>query len=188
MKYRNHYCMPKYSEGEGVYYGNVEGAPKIPLIEAKSIDDFERLFHQAVDDYLDRSERSRSRTRWGLIFSLLVVIGILVAMVLTCPKKEQHVDALTEKATYLISDAAGMEEDIKIIGAMIGGAVSKQVINAYLIVDDYVVLSIGRFEYKGEENTVSVGAFGHVFTVSKKELKRRMEQSEGSQELKNLFK
>ena len=188
MRYRNYYCTPKFSDGEKMYYGDVEGAPEIPMIEAETIDDFERLFHEAVDDYLDRRQTSKHQTRWGLIITLLVIIGILITAVLTCPKKEQHVNVLTEKLSYLFADSAGAEKDANILGAMIGGAITKQVINTYLIVDDFVIFSVGRLEYKGENNLLSVGAFGHVFTISNKELKRRVEQDKGTQEFLNLFK
>ena len=188
MRYRNYYCTPKYSDGERMYFGDVEGAPEIPMIEAETIDDFERLFHEAVDDYLDRRRSAKPRTRWGLIIAILVIIGLLVAMVLTCPKKEQHVNVLTEKFSYLLADSAGADKDANILGAMIGGAIAKQVINAYLIVEDHVLFSVGRLEYKGENNLLSVGAFGHIFTISNKELKRRVEQNKDSQEFLNRFK
>ena len=188
MRYRNYYCTPKYSDGDQTYYGDVEGAPEIPMIEAESIDDFERLFHQAVDVFLDRRRSARPRTRWGLIVGILIIIGLLVAMVLTCPKKEQHVSVLNEKVSYLLSDTVGTEDDFKILGAMLGSAISKQVLNMYLIVDDYVLFSVGRLEYKGKNNLLSVGAFGHIFTISNKELKRRVEQNKDSQEFLNRFK
>ena len=188
MKYRNYYCTPKYSDGDKSYYGDVEGVPSIPMIEAENLDDFERLFHQAIDDYLDDRKTSKSKTRWGLIIAVLAILGILVAMVLTCPKKEQHVNALMENLSYILSDTAGGDDDIKILGARLGSAIAKPVVNTYLVVDDKILFSVGHFEYNGENNVVSVGAFGHVFTVSKEELKRRIEQNKDSQEFLNYFK
>lgn len=188
MRYRNYYCTPKYSDGDQTYYGDVEGVPEIQMIQAESIDDFERLFHQAVDDYLDRRRTSKSGTKWGLIITLLVLVGILVAMVLTCPKKEQHVDALMENLSYILSDTAGHDDDVKILGAMLGSVIAKPLVTTYLVVDDKVLFSIGHFKYNDEDNVVSVGVFGHVFTASKKELKRRIEQDKDSQEFLNHFK
>ena len=188
MRYRNYYCTPKYSDGERMYFGDVEGAPEIPMIEAETIDDFERLFHEAVDDYLDRRRSAKPRTQWGLIIAILVIIGLLAAMVLTCPKKEQHVNVLNEKFSYILSDTVDSNDDFKVLGAMLGSAISKQVLNMYLIVDDHILFSVGRLEYKGENNLLSVGAFGHIFTISNKELKRRVEQNKDTQELLNRFK
>ena len=188
MRYRNYYCAPKYSAGEQMYFGDVEGAPEIPMIEAETIDDFERLFHEAVDDFLDRRQTSKHHTRWGLIVTLLVIIGILLSAVLTCPKKEQHVTVLTEKLNYLLSDTVDSNDDMKVLGAMFGSALAKQVLNMYLTVDDHVLFSVGRIEYKEENNLLSVGAFGHIFTLSNEELKRRVEQNKDSQGFLNRFK
>jgi hypothetical protein len=171
-----------------MYFGDVEGTPEIPMIEAETIDDFERLFHEAVDDYLDRRSSVKSKTRWGLIIAVIIIIGLLVAMVLTCPKKEQHVNVLTEKLNYILSDTVDSEDDFKILGAMLGSAIAKQVLNMYLNVDDHVLFSVGRLEYKGENNIMSIGAFGHIFTISNEELKRRVEQNNDSQEFLNRFK
>lgn len=188
MRYRNYYCSPKYSDGERMYYGDVEGAPEIPMIEADTIDDFERLFHQAVDDYLDRRQAAKPHTKWGLIIAILVIIGLLVAMALTCPKKEQHVTVLTEKMNYILSDTVDSQDDFKVLSAMFGSAIAKQVLNMYLTVDDYVLFSVGRIEYKGENNLLSVGAFGHIFTISNEELKRRVEQNKDTQDFLNRIK
>lgn len=62
MRYRNDYCTPKFPDGEKTYFCDVEDAPEISMIEAATLDDFERLFHQAVDDYLDR-RRCENRYR-----------------------------------------------------------------------------------------------------------------------------
>ena len=189
MKYRDHYCMPKYSDGDRCYYGSVEGVPEIPMIEAGSIDDFERLFHQAVDDYLDGRRAAGKKAGRGWLVAVLALIGILIAMALTCPKKDQHVDAVLEKISYLISDTAGAENDSQVLGAMLGNAIAKPLVKTYLTVDDYVLFSVGHFVYNGEESTASLGVFGHVFTVTRKELKRRLEQDGDAQEfLNNLFK
>ena len=111
-----------------------------------------------------------------------------LAAVLTCPKKEQHVAVLTEKVNYLLSDTVDSSDDLKVLGAMFGGAIAKQVLNMYLTVDDHVLFSIGHLEYDGEDNLLSVGAFGHIFTISNEELKRRVEQNKDSQGFLNRFK
>ena len=40
----------------------------------------------------------------------------------------------------------------------------------------------------GEDNLLSVGAFGHIFTISNEELKRRVEQNKDMQGFLNRFK
>ena len=89
MKYRNHYCSPKYSDGDKCYYGDVDGVPEIETIEAATIDDFERLFHQAVDDYLGKKSfiRPEKRNVW---IPILVAAAVIFLALVTCPDKGKH--------------------------------------------------------------------------------------------------
>ena len=176
MKYRNFYCSPKYSEAEKTYYGDVEGTPQIPMIEARNIDDFERLFHQAVDEYLEWKYRKRSRAKWGWLIAFFVVIGLIVAATLTCPKKDQHVAAISDRFTSAMNSQLTKDSDeYETLGVFLGNALATPIIRNFISVDDYVVCSVGKFSYQGEERTVSVGAFGHVFTVSKEKIKETIE-------------
>ena len=132
MKYRDYYISPKYSQGDGVYYGSVSGVPEIEMIEAANIDDFERLFHDAIDTYLaeKKGHNSQKRLRW--LYVVIPLAAVIVIALLTCPDKSKHVDVLKDK--------------------------------------------IG-----------SIGAFGHVFSVPKKTLEKRLNESEEFQELKDWF-
>ena len=188
MKYKKYYCSRKYSETEKVYYGNVEATPEIPMIEAESIDDFERLFHQAVDDFLDGHKEAASGKKWRAAISALVIIGLLVAMVLTCPKKEQHGEVLSDRITYVIGDQLGLDDDLSVIGTMLGGAAAKKLLDTYLIVDDYFLISVGRSNYKGEKHIVSFGVLGHVFCASREQMVRNVEEDHELQEFFGQFK
>ena len=177
MKYRNHYCSPKYSDGDKCYYGNVEGVPQIPTIEAASIDDFERLFHQAVDDYLDRKSGPRSSAHWGRIITLLLIIGLIVAAIFTCPKKEQHVAAISDKVSSVLRDELSEDaDDFEALGVLLGSALATPFIKNSIYVKDYVVFSVGKFSFQGEENLVSIGLLGHVFTASRENMKQAVDE------------
>ena len=177
MKYRNHYCSPKYSDGDKCYYGNVEGLPRIPTIEAASIDDFERLFHQAVDDYLDRKSGGRTSFHWGRLVTILLIVGLIVAAVFTCPKKEQHVAAISDKVSSALRDELSEDSDgFEALGVLLGSALATPVIKNSVNVDDYVVCSVGKYSYDGKDQVVSVGAFGHVFTIPKEKLKQAINE------------
>lgn len=189
MKYRNLYISPRYSQEEKVYYGNVSEVPEIGMIEAATIDDFERLFHDAVDEYyLEKKEQeSKSRFRW-LIF-VFSVIAIVVIALLTCPDKNRHVEVLKDKIgavfnEQLIGEDAGGYE---VLGRALINGVLGQYIKNYVSVEDYALFSIGKSTLGGESNIVSVGAFGHVFSASKKTLEKRLKESEAFQELNDLF-
>ena len=178
MKYRNFHCSPKYSEKENTYYGEVEGAPQIPMIEARNIDDFERLFHQAVDEYLDRKYRKRSHAKWGCLIVFFLVIGILIAAILTCPKKDQHVATISDRISSVLNSQLTEESDeFETLGVLLGSALATPIIRNFISVDDYVVCSVGKYTYQGEEQIVSLGVFGHVFTVSKKRIEETIKSS-----------
>ena len=84
---------------------------------------------------------------------------------------------LTEKITNILSDSVGEEEDIKFLGSMVGRVFTKPILDNLLVVDDDVFFSVGHLEYEGEDHFLSLGVFGHVFTVSKEQVKRRMKQN-----------
>ena len=187
MKYKHYYCFPKFSDGDKAYYGKVEGVPGISMIEASNLDDFERLFHQAIDDYLDNHRSHKRKTNWSLFVTLLAIVGLLVAMILTCPKKEQHVEVLTDRLSFLINDQIGQENDLQVLGSLIGNEVSRVFLNTYISVDDRLLFSVGRFKYRDKEGVVSVGFLGHVFALSKKELKKRVEADRDIQDFFDSF-
>lgn len=178
MRYKDFYCLPKYSDGDKTYYGDVEGAPQIPMIEARNIDDFEKLFHQAVDEFLDRKYRKRFSAKWGWLIAFFVVIGLIVAAILTCPKKDQHVAAISDRITSVMNSQLTKDSDeYETLGVFLGNALAAPIIRNFISVDDYLVCSIGKFSHLGEEHVVSVGAFGHVFTVSKEKIKETIDSN-----------
>lgn len=186
MKYKNYYSNPTYSVTDRTYSGEVTGLPDIPKIVAGSLDDYERLFHQAVDDHLNLSGKGRGKTGWviaGLVGALLVIMAV------TCPKKEKHVEVLTDRFAYVVKNQLGQyDSGLGFIGSLFGGAVTKPVVNSYLNVHNYIIFNVGTIRYKGEDNAISVGAFGHVFTLSREEWNKKVEENLDLLEfLKSLF-
>lgn len=176
MKYRNHYCSPKYSDGDKCYYGDVDGVPEIETIEAATIDDFERLFHQAVDDYLGKKSfiRPEKRNVW---IPILVAAAVIFLALVTCPDKGKHSKVLSEQLNSVVAESISTQSaEVEALGMLFSGPIIKTVLNNYLIVDDYFLFSIGRFSYQGEETTVSFGAFGHVFTSSREKMKEKLKE------------
>ena len=184
MKYKNYHSFPRYYESEKVYCGCVEGVPEIPDIEAETLEEYERLLQRSVDDYLTAREKSKAKRRRGLIITLLSVLGIAFVMVLSCPKKEQHLETITERVLSIQNEQA--DPDLVILGRMLGNPVLNGLIKAYVTVDDCYLVSIGRFEFEGKKTVVSVGAFGHVFMASEKRIRHEIEQNEDLQYLFGL--
>jgi hypothetical protein len=189
MKYRNIHISPKYSEGDKVYYGSIPEVPEIEMIEAPTIDEFERLFHYAVDEYLMEKKGSASKRRHGWLYFVLALIALIVIALVTCPDKSKHVEVLKDKVgSVLIEQIAG--ENAKgddVLGrALVNGVVGQYLKNS-LTVQDYALFNVGKFTYEGESVIVSLGAFGHVFSVPKKLIEDRLKENEDFQRFLDIF-
>ena len=191
MRYKNYYCTPKLSEGDNAYYGDVEGVPDIPMIEAATLDDFERLFHQAVDDYLDRRGAVRSKTNWGLIISLVTIAAIVLAAIATCPKKDCHVAFLTDRINVIVTEELeehGGGGDLAPLGLLFGNAIVVPLVEKTLTVNDFFFFSVGKIPVDGKEKVVTVGAFGHIFSASKEQMKKALKDNKYMKDYLDLLK
>ena len=189
MTYRNIHISPKYSEGDKLYYGSVPGVPEIEMIEAPTIDEFERLFHYAVDEYLLEKKRSASKRRHGCLYFALALIALIVIALVTCPDKSKHVEVLKDKVgSVLIEQIVG--ENAKgddVLGrSLVNGLVGQYFKNS-LSVQDYALFNVGKFTFEGEAVVVSIGAFGHVFSVPRETIKERLIENEDFRQFKELF-
>ena len=181
MKYRNYYCTPKFSDGEKMYYGDVEGVPEIAMIEAENLDDFERLFKEAVDDYLSVKREPKPRKSLGWIIAAAVVVALLGIAVVTCPDKQAHKDAIlsviNEKLNENIQkNTKDGDESLAVLGASLGTSISGWILDSGLTVDNRFIYSVGQFNTGKEIKKVSVGVFGHVFTFSKEDVDKILKE------------
>ena len=150
MKYRNYYCTPKFSDGEKTYYGDVEGVPEIAMIEAENLDDFERLFKQAGDDYLSGKSETKPRKHFGWVIAAIVAVALLGIAVVTCPDKQAHKDAIlaviNEKLNENIqNNSKDGDEGLAVLGASLGTSISGWILDSGLTVDNKFVYSVGKF-------------------------------------------
>ena len=173
MKYRGYTCNPQYSEKENGYYGIIEGLPDAGKITAPTIDDFIRIYHQTVDDYLDPKKKG------GGWVTLLLLIAIVAIAAMTCPDREKHVSVLSERIAHALSDKSadgGTFLDELFYAA--DKEMYKLSVDNNLHVDDFFIVSIGKVTVDGQSRPLTLGAFGHVFTMSVSELKRRLNDNE----------
>lgn len=184
MKYRNYHISPKYSESEKVYYGKVEGAPSIEMIEGATLDDFERIFHEAVDEFLDEKNHKKGRSGKFLVVGL-AVIGLIVAMALTCPSKDAHRDAIADLLVSTFNEST--DDEWAFMGNLIGEKLVKVALDGALSVDDKFLFNVGRISYDGDSAILSIGLFNHVFTISEDQLRKRIAEGETVQELLDIF-
>ena len=113
------------------------------------------------------------------LVALVILLAAALAAVVTRPDKEAHMDQIKSVISNAVSDEVqgdSENETVKglssVIGS-IGSGVAGFVLDSRLTVDNYYVCSVGKVkDLKGEQHTVSVGAFGHVFTFGKENLKK----------------
>ena len=191
MRYLKYYCAPKYSDGDKAYYGYIEGVPEIPMIEAANLDDFERLFHQAVDDYLNGRKSVRSRHNAPWIITLVAIIALVIAAIASCPKKDKHVAFLTDRINTIITEELeqqGGGGDLAPLGLLFGNAIVVPLIEKTLTVNDNFLFSVGKLSIDGEEKTITVGAFGHIFSASKEKMKQALKDNKYMKDYLEMLK
>ena len=122
------------------------------------------------------------------LIGLAIFIGLIVFLYSSCPDKDDHTEALSDSVTEIISSQVpGM--DANTLSSIEGmDDILKWVGNNMVDVDNYFVFSLGKMDLGGEEQVVSLGIGGHVFTFNDKIVKEGATlYQKGSEALKGLF-
>ena len=111
------------------------------------------------------------------LISILIIV-VLATLVLTCPDKESHMDAINNALITVIDtkmnesssakeddEKDDFEEGLKIMASSFLGGLAKGIIGQQLIVENYVICSIGQVNSSEGRKTLSVGICNHVFTL-----------------------
>ena len=114
-----------------------------------------------------------------LLIALAVVIAIAGIAVVTCPDKPAHKDAImsviNEKINESLNPSEG-DEGIALFAGSLGSGIVGYVLDNRLTVRNHFVFSTGVIkDLNGEDQRLSVGVFGHVFTFSKEDLDKALE-------------
>lgn len=179
MKYRGYTCIPKYSEADNGYCGVIQGLNEAGEITAPTIDDFIRIYHQTVDDFLDVKGRTKVKKKGrALGISILILIILIAIAAVTCPDRDKHVTLITDRMSSTLSnepkDGNGDYWDNMFYKAekeMIRPGVDK-----YLVVKDYFLVSVGKWSTDTGEYPLSLGIFGHVYSFSEEWYRQRAEE------------
>lgn len=119
------------------------------------------------------------------LITLLILIGIAGVAVVTCPDKTKHVDSILAVANQSINGSirkemkGESEEELAMATYILGGLGNKFVkfaLDTQLDVENHFVYSTGVFHNTDGDNMVSLGIFGHVFTISHEELDKLLEE------------
>lgn len=138
-------------------------------------------------DYPNGGNKKSNGCVKALLIALATILVIVGLAVLTCPKEDAHKSALTNVIAETVDeeingkDSDIVEDDmVDKLFQQISGSWTKKVIatavDNLIHVDNHVVFSAGKVRLDGKEHTVSIGVFGHIFTVDKEDLKAATER------------
>ena len=106
----------------------------------------------------------------GWVVAAILAIVLLGIAVMTCPDKQNHKDAIMKVVNEKIADSINPKEGDEVLaalGTVFGSSVSGWILDKGLTVDNHFIFSVGHFNTKDGPQRVSVGVFGHVFTIGK---------------------
>lgn len=161
---------------------NSEKTEDIPFVEARPI-------IQATPQETTQQPQSipKKKSHTGCLIGILITIIALVAvMIVTCPKTEQHKEVLSTVITATVNDAVHDNDNItgnnfidnafRTISNAFAGKVIEAAVDNLVTVDNYIVCSLGKVHYDGKDHIVSLGIFGHIFTVDEDDLEEAAER------------
>ncbi len=104
---------------------------------------------------------SENKSKSKIAYVLLAIL--LAVAVVTCPKREQHV----ESVSYALASTVSEESPL---GVLFGKGISTLVTKNTLDVKNFFLFSVGTVHLKESSRIVSFGIFGHVFTIHHKQI------------------
>jgi len=118
---------------------------------------------------------------------LIVVILLLVAvlMSLTVPDKQAHKEAMMKAVEEYVSEEAESrfgDNVLTNIGKNVAVKTIELALNSKLELHNYLLWNTTSVHLKGEDQLLSVGMFGHVFTFDKDMLREKLEESLNAKE------
>lgn len=105
-------------------------------------------------------------------FVLLVVLFIAIIMMITCPEKIAHKEKISEQFNAVLTNElkSSFENGNNVLGIAIGSAVGSKYIDVLieqnLVVDNYLVMSVGKITLDGTTYNITIGLFNHVYMLN----------------------
>ncbi|MCR4603055.1 MAG: DUF4359 domain-containing protein [Prevotella sp.] len=117
----------------------------------------------------------------------VIVLLVIIIMVLTRPDKAAHKEAMMEAVKEFVADEAdsmGMGDNVLTdLGKGIVNKTIEKALNMKLKMHDYLIFNTTYVKLMGEEQMLSVGLFGHVFTFDSEMLHEKLEQAADEKEM-----
>lgn len=118
----------------------------------------------------------------AIIITLLVILGIGVAAIVTCPDKQAHKDAIMDVVNQKINEELHTDDQeyqgLSALFGSLGSGIASRIVDNRLVVKNHFLWSTGEFQdLDGNYNQVSVGVFGHIFTFNKEDLDKAIDNA-----------
>ena len=117
------------------------------------------------------------------LISVAIILMVVVIMAQTVPSKERHKEVMMEAVRGFVDDEAGnlgiADNALTRIGKDVVVKAVETALNSKLKVHDYYVANTTYVKLKGEENLLSVGVLGMVFTFDKEMLHEKLQEALG---------
>ena len=161
---------------------SINKTEEIPFVEARPI------IPTAQQEAVQQAQPApKKKSHTGCLIGILLTLVVLVAvMIVTCPKTEQHKEVLSTVITTTVNNAVNDNDNLtgntfidnafKTVSNAFAGKVIETAVDNLVTVDNYVVCSLGKVHYEGKDHIVSLGVFGHIFTVDEDDLQEAAEQ------------
>ena len=104
------------------------------------------------------------------LLSLLALLFIAGVCVVSCPKYDDHSQTINREVDRVIkekiSENAKSDSDkvISWFASALCSKISEYLIEDNLIVDNYILFSVGKISLGGEEKIISIGALNYIYT------------------------
>ena len=126
------------------------------------------------------------------LMAIVIVLLVAVLMTLTKPDEQKHKDAMMSAIKEFVDQEAqdrGFKDNVLTkLGKNVVNAAIKTALNSKLKFNDYLILNTSYVKLDGENQLLSLGAFGHVFTFDKDMLKEKLEEATKTKEVEMLQK
>lgn len=109
---------------------------------------------------------------------LILLVALAGVMAFTNPSIDMHKDAVKEKLEKSMKTAIDDQVDkknkwgdvlSKTLGSLVGNKMVDNAVDCLVSRENYIVLSLTKCKWNGENQTVGVGAFGKVYVSDKLE-------------------
>ena len=114
------------------------------------------------------------------LLCIFIVLLLAVLMIQTRPDKQQHKEAMMKAIEEFVEEEATDRLGDNVLVKLGKGVVVKTAetaLNLKLKENNYFLFNTTYVRLNGQDNTLSLGMFGHVFTFDKEMIREKLEES-----------